>query len=133
MGLSGASLGRLLGALGQLLAPLGPFLGVSWARLGPSWPSLGCSVALLSHVLASRGAPGLDFPRFLNLPGWVLDGFWRWFGMVSAVPRTSLHDVFIAAVTALLHLLAFCLLPFWCGGLCAAHGIISLFVDRCDS
>ena len=43
--------------------------------------------------------------------------------MFSAVPRTSLHIVFIAAITALLHFLMLCLLPFWCGGLCAAHGI----------
>ena len=39
------------------------------------------------------------------------------------MPRTSLHIVFIAAIIALLHFLTLCLLPFWCGGLCAAHGI----------
>ena len=57
------------------------------------------------------------------MPGSVLDGFWSWLGLFSAVPRTSLHIVFIDAAPALLHLLALCLLPFWCGGLCAAHGI----------
>ena len=41
--------------------------------------------------------------------------------LFSAAPRTSLHNVFIDAVTALLHLLALCFLPIWCGGLCAAH------------
>ena len=116
-----ASLGRLWGPLGQLLAPVGHFLGVSWARLGPSWPSLCWSVALLSSVLTSRGAPGVDFRRFWDVPGSVLDGFWSWLGLFSAVPRTSLHIVFIDAAPALLHLLALCLLPFWCGGLCAAH------------
>ena len=118
-----ASLGRLWGPLGQLVAPVGHFLGAFWALLGPSWPSLCRSVALLSSVLTSRGAPVVDFRRFWGVPGSVLDGFWNWLGLFSAVPRTSLHIAFIDAVTALLHLLALCLLPFWCGGLCAAHGI----------
>ena len=123
MGRPWASLGRLWGPLGQLVAPVGHFLGASWPLLGPSWPSLCWSVALLSSVLTSRGAPGVDFRRFWDVPGSVLDGFWSWLGLFSAVPRTSLHIVFIDAATALLHLLALCLLPFWCGGLCAAHGI----------
>ena len=33
--------------------------------------------------------------------------------------------LFFSAVTALLHLPSLFLLPFWCGGLCAAHGIPS--------
>ena len=41
-------------------------------------------------------------------------------------PGTLLHNAFIDAVTALLHCLALFFLPFWCGGLCTAHGIKSL-------
>ena len=46
-------------------------------------------------------------------------------GSANTTSVLAFHDVmpFIDAVTTLLLLPALCLLPFWCGGLCAAHGI----------
>ena len=38
-------------------------------------------------------------------------------------PGTLLLNAFIDAVIALLHSLVLFLPPFWCGGLCAAHGM----------
>ena len=120
---SWAALGQLLGALGRLLAPHGHFLGAPGARLVLSWASLGWSVASPEWVLPSRDPPGLDFWRFWDVPSWVLEGFRNMLCMLFAAPRTLLHNAFIDAVTTLLHLLALFLLPFWCGGLCTAHGI----------
>ena len=118
---SGALLVSSWLAFGRSWAFLEPFwalLGRSWARLGSSLSSPGWSVAPLGCILASRAGPGLDFWRFWDLPGWVLEGFGRVF---SAAPRYSLYNAFIDAETAFLRLLRLSLLPFWCGGLCAAH------------
>ena len=42
-------------------------------------------------------------------------------GMRLAAPRASYPKAFICAVTMPFHLHTLCVLPFWCGGLCAAH------------
>ena len=38
-------------------------------------------------------------------------------------PGALLHNAFIDVLTPHLHFLVLFLPPFWCGGLCAAHGI----------
>ena len=96
-------------ALGPFWAPLGHFLGVSCALLDASWlPN------------AAQEGPGLDFGGFRECPGRLSEvpklNFSRFF-------RTFRYNVFNSAVSTLLHFPALCLLPFWCGGLCAALGI----------
>ena len=142
-GSSWAPVGCLLGASWLLLAVSRLVSGAPWPhvgvqkRLGPRFwkllrrarlgfarllanvlnlcllQLLGCERALLGHL-----APPVPIPVQSS-------GYGPYFCMTlfSAAPRTSLHNVFIDAVTALLHLLALCFLPIWCGGLCAAHGI----------
>ena len=112
-GTSQMPLGWLLGALGCLLSALGRLLSSSWASLGRSWEAPGC------HMLPKRG-PGsiLEGSRSVSV------GFRRphklFFSMFF---RTFRCNAFNNAVTTLLHFLALVLFPFWCGGLCAAHGI----------
>ena len=112
-GISQMPLGRLLGALGCLLGALGCLLNSSWASLGRSWATPGC------HMLPKRG-PGSILEGSRN----VSVGFRRphklFFSMFF---RTFRCNAFNNAVTTLLHFLALVLFPFWCGGLCAAHGI----------
>ena len=45
------------------------------------------------------------------------------FDILFAAHCALLPHVFLGAVATLLHLPSLFLLPFWCGGLCAAHGI----------
>ena len=149
---SWTSLGRLLAALGRLLDPLGRFLAISWALSGATWLISGafwvhCSLPRRSEARFWRvsGHAGLGFRRLgrhvlacrslrLEFHDRMLfvKSAWPW--PVScqqdlpkcflnwAVTRCGPH-AFIAAVPTLLQLPALCLLPFWCGSLCAAHGI----------
>ena len=60
----------------------------------------------------SQGHPIKDQVHILDAPRWAL--------VQIAI---LLHNALMDVVTARLHLLVLLLLPFWCGGLCAAHGI----------
>ena len=73
--------------------------------------------------------------RFGEIFGRVLEGFGAFLGVVwksskacfdirFVAPRSLLHNGLIHAVTTLFHLLALFVRPFWCDGLCAAHGIL---------
>ena len=105
---------QLLGALRRLLALLGRFLDASWARLRLSWVSLGRSVAPLGCILASRDGRSLDFERFWDLPGWVVEYSRGMFCILSSKLRISLHNDFVDAVTTLLYLLElFLWAPVW--------------------
>ena len=88
------------------LGALGRFLGSSWALLKRSWGPLG-------QILALRDLPNLHFGGSGDVPGWILEAF-----------QHFLHNAFMDVVTAHLHLLTLFVYPFWCGGLCAAHGIL---------
>ena len=125
LGPSWVALGRYLAGFWALLGGSWPLLGVAWASIGRFLNALGCLLAGLKHLLAAFWLPGTPWDS-------ILEGLWACqagfgaplgtcFGMPSAAPRTLSHNAFIHAVTALLHLLALFLLPFWCGGLCAAH------------
>ena len=101
--------------------------GHSWTASGASGVPLGLSLGALWHLLAAKWCLRHARARFLIDFGLISPPFCvsseGMFCMLSSAPRTSLHNVFMDAVTTLLHLLALFLLPFWCGGLCTAHGI----------
>ena len=129
LGLSWAPLRRLLGALGRLLTSLGRLLDASWAIGGRSWAFLGWFGPLRGSILAPWASPGLDFKRFGDVPGKVLEAsgsmFWHAFCCTSHFVTKS----FFHAVTTFFSLHALCILPFRCGGLCAAHGILKELVQ----
>ena len=109
LGSSWPALGRSWPSFGRSWARLGRFLGVSWALLDASWlPN------------AAQEDPGLDFGRFWEHPGRVSEVPKLYF---SRFFRTFRSNAFHNTVTTLLHFPTLLLLLFWCGGLCAAHGI----------
>ena len=116
---SWTSLGRLLSALVWLLDPLGRFLATSWALSGATWLISG---AFWVHF----SLPRRSGPRFWRVWEHAGLGFRRLGRHVLACTslRLAFHNImlFMNAVTTFLHLPALCF-PFWCGGLCAAHGI----------
>ena len=149
---SWAPLGRSWAALGRSWAPLGRVLGASSVLLGASWPpnalwggfwrlpeafgeyfrgswDLFCIVFLmlapLGHVLGSSWTLCVRSWSFCPDLGRVLAGF----GFLERVSGSlgcflaGPHAFNAAVADTLLHLQALFLLPFWCGGLCAAHGI----------
>ena len=127
-------LGSSWAALGRHLAGFWALWGGSWALLAASWGALGHFLGVLGRLLAGLGCLLGAFwlsdpPRPSILSGFGVGwaGFWNasraCFAMPFAAPGTSLRDAFINAVATLLFLPAFVILPFWCGGLCAAHGI----------
>ena len=127
-------LGPSWAALGRHLAGFWALLGGSWALLGASWVALGHFLGVLGRLLAGLGCLLGAFwlseplrPSILSGFGTCWAGFWNasgaCFAMPFAGPGTALRDAFINAVATLLYLPALFLLPFWCGGLCAAHGI----------
>ena len=83
-----------------LLGALGRFLGSSWALFKCSW-------GLQGQILDPSNLPSLHLGGSGDVPGWIFEGF-----------RDFLHNVFMAVVTAHLHLLTLFVYPFWCGGLC---------------
>ena len=110
LGSSWPALGRSWPSFGRSWARLGRFLGVSWALLDASWlPN------------AAQEDPGLDFGRFWEHPGRVSEVPKLYF---SRFFRTLRSNAFHNTVTTLLHFPTLLLLLFWCGGLCAAHGIL---------
>ena len=125
-------LGASWAALGRHLAGFWALWGGSWALLAASWGALGHFLGVLGRLLAGLGCLLGAFwlsdpprPSILSGFGEGWAGFWNasraCFAMPFAAPGTSLRDVFINAVATLLYLPAFVVLPFWCGGLCAAH------------
>ena len=87
---------------------------------------------LLGHLLAGLGRLLREFRLPEISKTWILEGlgtsqarFWRvWgsqFDILFAAHCALLSNVFLSAVATLLHLPSLFLLPFWCGGLCAAH------------
>ena len=88
---------------------------------------------LLGHLLAGRGRllrefklPGTSKTSILERLGTSQARFWRvWvsqFDILFAAHCALLPDFHLSAVPTLLLLLpSLFLLPFWCGGLCAAH------------
>ena len=120
--------------LGRCLARFWPLLGGSWCLLGASWAplgrflgALGRLLAGLKHVLGAFCLPGTSQASILEGLGTCWAGFGKalgaYFAMSFAASRALLHNAFMYAVNTLLHLPTFLLLPLWCGGLCAAHGI----------
>ena len=99
----------VLGSSWAALSRLWDLLGRSWAPLGQSGPPLG-------RILGHRTPPGLHFKAFWRLPG-------SRFPMVFAAPALCYLMLFFDAVTIIFAFTVTIFLLFWCGGLCAAHGI----------
>ena len=81
------ALGRALAALGRLLGALARLLGASWLPLGRSWAPSGWSWAPLGSILALLDASDLDFSRFWEGLGVVLEAFGVVFVMLFAYNR----------------------------------------------
>ena len=88
-----------------LLGALGRFLASSWALFKCPWDPLGL-------ILVPRDLPSLHLRGSGDVPGWIFEGF-----------LDFLLNAFMDVVTAHLHSPTLFVYPFWCGGLCAAHGI----------
>ena len=125
--LSRLDFGRVWVPPTPLLVASWPLLSDFWSLWGASWAHLGRILGALWHLLAAKWCLRHARARFLIDFGLISPPFCvsseGMFCMLSSALRTSLHNVFMDAVTTLLHLLALFLLPFWCGGLCTAHGI----------
>ena len=133
--LFGKGLGQFGMPLGRLLAGFWLLLGGFWTLLGASWPPLGRFRAPLGSSQAPFGCVRRSGPRFWRVWEHAGLGFRRLGRHVLACTslRLAFHNImlFMNAVTTFLHLPALCF-PFWCGGLCAAHGIRVIFAfDSC--
>ena len=133
---------------GSLLGAFRARLGLSWASLGCIFALMGSSRL---HFAGFREPLDLDFGGFMEPLAWILEWLWLvkpWIGNIAwpiffvglfhlmgplatqilchlgdDAPCTSLRTAFNAAMTTRFHFPPLVLLPFRCGGLCAAPGI----------
>ena len=129
LGHSWVFLGRRLAGFWPLLDGSWSLWGVSWAPLERFLDDLGCPLAGLTDFEGAFCLPGTPQASILEGLGPCRARFCKaletYFAMSFAASRALLHNAFMCAVNTLLHLSTLLLLPFRCGGLCAALGILT--------
>ena len=124
-------LGLSWAALGRHLAGFWVLLGGSWALLNASRAPLGWSGAPLGRIWAPGATPGLDFGGSGDVPGWILEGSGVIFSCLLLRLALCYLLFFKSSHSHALHLPPLFLLPFRCGGLCAALGIFDCLPTLC--